>query len=138
MPSQMESLRFLLDDFRARVPHVVHILAVASDGLLVTADSTLDRDAADRLAAVSSGLVSLLRNAGLEFGAGGLSHNMTEFEGGYMFSMSVGTGASLLVLADRDCDLGTVSYEMTALVNRVGDALTPAARPVLQSVAWPG
>jgi predicted regulator of Ras-like GTPase activity (Roadblock/LC7/MglB family) len=121
-------LDFLLDDFRARVPHVVHAIAVSPDGLLSAADSRLDRDNADRLAAVCSGLLSLLRNAANSFGAGPLSHNLTEYADGFMFSMASSTGMCLMVLADRECDLGTVSYEMTALVNRVGDALSPAAR----------
>jgi predicted regulator of Ras-like GTPase activity (Roadblock/LC7/MglB family) len=121
-------LDFLLDDFRDRVPHVVHALAVSADGLLSAADSGLARDDADRLAAVCSGLLSLLRNASASFGAGELSHNLTEYADGFMFSMASNTGVCLLVLADRDCDLGTVSYEMTALVNRVGDTLAPATR----------
>jgi hypothetical protein len=121
-------LDFLLDDFRDRVPHVVHALAVSADGLLSAADSGLARDNADRLAAVCSGLLSLLRNAASSFGAGELSHNLTEYADGFMFSMASSSGVCLMVLADRNCDLGTVSFEMTALVNRVGDALTPATR----------
>ena len=34
----------------------------------------------------------------------------------------------LLVLAAPACDVGQVSYEMTELANRIGDALTPAIR----------
>jgi hypothetical protein len=51
-----------------------------------------------------------------------------------MFAMSTDT-ACLLMLADRECDLGQVSFELTNLVNRVGDALTPHARalPVVGS-----
>lgn len=119
---------FLLDDFRDRVPHVVHALAVSPDGLLRAADNGLARDDADRLAAVCSGLLSLLRNAGEAIGAGPLSHNLTEFAEGFLFSMAANTGVCLMVLAGRECDLGTVSYEMTALVNRVGEALSPAVR----------
>jgi hypothetical protein len=45
-----------------------------------------------------------------------------------MFSMAVSDGASLLVVADHTCDIGQVSYEMAELINKVGPALTPAAR----------
>lgn len=127
-PAASIDLGFLLDDFRSRVPHVVHALAVSRDGLLTAADRGLARDDADRLAAVCSGLLSLLRSAAESFGAGPLSHNLTEYADGFMFSMAASSGVCLMVLADRECDLGAVSYEMTALVNRVGDALTPAAR----------
>jgi uncharacterized protein len=131
-------LGFLLDDFRDRVPHVAHILAMSADGLLITADDGLPRDAAERLAATCAGLLSLLRGAGQELGAGGLSHNMAEYADGYLFAMAVApgpdagrpsAGACVLMLADRDADLGLVSYELTALVNRVGDVLAPAVRP---------
>jgi predicted regulator of Ras-like GTPase activity (Roadblock/LC7/MglB family) len=136
-PLGTQDLSFLLEDFRLRVPHVVHALAVSADGLLSAADRSLARDNAERLAAACSGLLSLLRNAGNGFGAGPLSHNLAEFQEGFMFQMATqtpaaqgagGPGACLLVFADRDCDLGTVSFEMTALVNRVGDALTPVSR----------
>lgn len=126
----MSDLGFLLDDFRKRVPNVLHILAMSPDGLLIAADQHLARDVAERLAATSAALLSLLRGAGQELAAGGLSHNLAEYEGGFLFAMSTSSlGACLLTLADRDADLGQVSYELTALVNRVGDALTPAARP---------
>ncbi len=131
MSGTTQDLGFLLDDFRDRVPNVAHMVALSADGLLVASDRTLDRDVADRLAAAASGLVSLLRVAGDVLGAGGLSHNMTEYGNGYLLTMSAGTGGCLVVLADPRCDLGTVSYEMTALVNRVGDALVPSARTAL-------
>jgi predicted regulator of Ras-like GTPase activity (Roadblock/LC7/MglB family) len=125
----MSDLGFLLDDFRKRVPNVLHILAMSADGLLIVADQHLDRDAAERLAATSAALLSLLRGAGQELDAGGLSHNLAEYDGGFLFAMSTDSlGVCLLMLADRDADLGQVSYELTALVNRVGDGLTPAAR----------
>ena len=128
MAVRTENLDFLLDNFLKRVPHVGHIIAVSGDGLLIAADTGLERDSADRLAAMCSGLLSLLRNAGLALNAGALSHTMATFDDGFVFAMSSDEGACLLMLADRECDLGQVSYEMADLVNRVGDALSPAAR----------
>jgi predicted regulator of Ras-like GTPase activity (Roadblock/LC7/MglB family) len=126
----MRNVDFLLDNFLKRVPHVVHILAVSLDGLLIAADSGLARDAAERLAATTATLLSLLRVAGDELGTGPLSHSLAEFDGGFLFGMSSADGACLLMLADRECDLGQVSFEMADLVNRVGDALVPTARPL--------
>jgi predicted regulator of Ras-like GTPase activity (Roadblock/LC7/MglB family) len=120
-------LDFLLDNFLKRVPHVAHIIAVSGDGLLVAADTGLTRDAAERLAAACSGLLSLLRVTGQELGVGPLSHNMSEYDAGFVFAMSTDT-TCLLMLADRECDLGQVSFELTDLVNRVGDALSPHTR----------
>ena len=48
--------------------------------------------------------------------------------GGYLFVTSIADGSALAVFADANCDIGMVGYEMTMLVNRVGQLLTPAAR----------
>jgi hypothetical protein len=40
----------------------------------------------------------------------------------------ISDGSSLAVLAALDCDTDLVSYEVTLLVEAVGEALTPAAR----------
>lgn len=121
-------LDFILNDFVYRVPHVTHVIAVASDGLLVAKNTELPGDDADRLAAIASGLVSLLSGAARSLQAEPVVSNLTEMNGGYMFSMAVSTGASLLALGSRECDIGQVGHELTELINKVGPALTPQAR----------
>lgn len=121
-------LSFLLNDFIDRVPEATHAVAVSADGLLIARSRALPPDEADRVAAVASGLVSLLRSAASHFQAGSVVSNLTELQGGFMFSMSVSSGASLLVLASRQCDIGRVSHELVDLINRVGPALTPRHR----------
>jgi predicted regulator of Ras-like GTPase activity (Roadblock/LC7/MglB family) len=123
-----EDLSFLLDDFRQRVEHVTHAIGVSADGLVVASTSGLPRDRADQLAAVAAGLTSLLKGASNLLDAGGVISNLTELGRGFLFSMAVSTGASLFVLASRECDIGTVSYEMSELINKVGPALTPDPR----------
>jgi predicted regulator of Ras-like GTPase activity (Roadblock/LC7/MglB family) len=49
-------------------------------------------------------------------------------ERGYLFIMSVRDGSCLAVLAAPSCDIGTVAYEMTLLVDRVGQQITPELR----------
>jgi predicted regulator of Ras-like GTPase activity (Roadblock/LC7/MglB family) len=118
-------LGFLLNDFVRRVPHVTHMVAVSADGLLVACDNALPPDAGDRLAAIVSGLVSLTRGAADSLQAGPVVSNLTEMAGGFMFSMSISTGASLLALAGLGCDIGQIGHELADLINRVGPALTP-------------
>lgn len=125
MTHPQTDLSFLLTDFANRVPHVAHALALSADGLQLARTPGLTVDAADQLAAVASGLTSLLAGAARVFESGPVYSNLTHMAGGFMFSMSVSTGASLLVLADVRCDVGQVSHEMTALIERVGPALTP-------------
>ena len=45
-----------------------------------------------------------------------------------MLIKAISDGSSLAVLAARQCDMELVSYEMTLLVEAVGEALTPALR----------
>lgn len=131
-------LDFLLNYFVDRTPEVTHAVAVSADGLLIARSRALPRDEADRVAAVGSGLVSLLRSAAQHFQAGQVVSNLTELQGGFMFCMSVSSGASLLALASRQCDIGRVSHELAELVNRVGPALTPNSRPELVYAAGSG
>jgi uncharacterized protein len=131
-------LGWLLDSFADRTPEVSHAIAISTDGLLVAATRNLRPDRADQLAATGSGLVSLLRGAARFFDAGAVISNVTQMDGGFMFSMAFSDGASLLVLAAPTCDVGQVSYEMTELANRIGDALTPAIRAAVAQGALPG
>jgi predicted regulator of Ras-like GTPase activity (Roadblock/LC7/MglB family) len=53
---------------------------------------------------------------------------MVDMQRGLLIVMAISDGSSLAVLAAADCDTGLVAYEMTLLVERVGNALTPAMR----------
>ncbi|NUR63372.1 MAG: roadblock/LC7 domain-containing protein [Catenulispora sp.] len=136
--SSMDNLDWLLNDFALRVPGVVHALAVSADGLVVAASGDLTEEQADNLAAVGSGLVGLLAGAARLLDAAPVHSNLTELRGGFLFSMSVSDGASLLVFAERQCDIGQVSYTMTELINQVGASLTPAARSRMLAREVPG
>jgi predicted regulator of Ras-like GTPase activity (Roadblock/LC7/MglB family) len=122
------NLGWLLDSFASRTPDVSHALAISTDGLVLAHTRALPRDRADQLAATGSGLVALLADAARFFDAGQVISNVTQLDGGFMFCMAFSDGASMLVLASPNADVGKVSYEMTELANRIGDALTPAVR----------
>lgn len=49
-------------------------------------------------------------------------------ERGLMFVIAISDGSSLAVLAGSECDTDLVAYEMSLLIEAVGDVLTPAAR----------
>ena len=123
-----QDLGWVLNDFVNRVPQVAHAVAVSADGLVLAASDRLPAESRDQLAAVGSGLVSLLRGAARFFQAGGVVSNVTELDGGFMFCMSVSSGASLLVLASPSCDIGRVGHELADLINRIGPALSPTSR----------
>ncbi|MDT9686915.1 roadblock/LC7 domain-containing protein [Streptomyces sp. P9(2023)] len=121
-------LDWLLDDLTRRVEYIRHALVLSNDGLVTGASSGLAREDAEHLAAVSSGLHSLARGSGRHFQAGRARQTMVEFDEALLFVTAAGEGSCLCVLSGADADVGQVAYEMTLLVNRVGEHLGVAAR----------
>lgn len=119
---------WLTNEFVRQVPGVAHAVVVSADGLLLTGSDDLPRERADQLSAVSSGLMSLTQGAARCFDAGAVTQTMVEMDGGYLFLMSISNGSCLAVLAAQNCDMGLVVYEMTLLVDRVGEQMTPGLR----------
>ena len=126
---------WLLTNFVESVPGVSHAVVVSSDGLLLTSSAGLPRDRADQLAAVASGMSSLTRGAARVFGAGEVLQTVVEMQLGCMLLMSITDGSCLAVLASPGCDMGLVAYEMTLLVDRAGELLTPELRSQLRIAA---
>lgn len=123
-----KGLDWLLDDLTKRVGYIRHALVLSNDGLVTGASSGLRREDAEHLAAVSSGLHSLARGSGRHFHAGRARQTMVEFDDALLFVTAAGEGSCLCVLSAAEADVGLVAYEMTLLVNRVGEHLGVAAR----------
>ncbi|MFJ9412915.1 MULTISPECIES: roadblock/LC7 domain-containing protein [unclassified Streptomyces] len=121
-------LDWLLDDLTKRVEKVRHAMVLSNDGLVTGASQALEKADAEHLAAVASGLHSLAKGSGLHFRAGRVRQTMVEFDEGMLFVTAAGDGSCLCVLAGADADMGQIAYEMTLLVNRVGEHLAVAAR----------
>jgi predicted regulator of Ras-like GTPase activity (Roadblock/LC7/MglB family) len=124
----------LITDFVRRVPGAAHAVVVSADGLLLGSSQGLPRDRAEQLSAVASGLISLTQGAARVFEAGDVAQTVVEMERGYLFLMQISDGSCLAVLAAPNCDIGLVAYEMTLLVERVGQQLTPELRAMLHGV----
>ena len=114
-------------------PTAAEAVVVSSDGLPMAKSEGLDRDAADRFAAVSSGLIGLAYGAAGRFGGGAVNEVIVEMENAFMFVTGISDGSSLAVVAGSDCDVGLVGYEMAVLVDKAGTVLTPELRAELQS-----
>ncbi|OEU96613.1 roadblock/LC7 domain-containing protein [Streptomyces oceani] len=121
-------LDWLLDDLIQRVSSVRHALVLSNDGLVTAKNQELDRPDAEHLAAVSSGLHSLAKGSGEHFRVGRVRQTMIEFDQGVLFVTAAGEGSCLCVLANAEADIGQVAYEMTLLVNRVGEHLGVGSR----------
>jgi predicted regulator of Ras-like GTPase activity (Roadblock/LC7/MglB family) len=53
---------------------------------------------------------------------------MVEFDDAVLFVTAAGAGSCLCVLSAAEADIGQIAYEMTLLVNRVGEHLRVDAR----------
>ena len=95
--------------------------------------SGLDRDAADRFAAVSSGLIGLAYGAAGRFGGGAVNEVIIEMENAFLFVTGISDGSCLACVANAECDVGLVGYEMAVLVEKAGAVLTPELRAELQA-----
>ena len=122
-------LDWLVTDFTARVPDVAHAVVVSADGVPLALSEDVPDGFAEHLAAIVSGLASLMQGAARIFEAGQPTQALVEMEGGLMLVKAISDGSSLAVLAAPECDTDLVSYEMTLLVEAVGEVLTPTARP---------
>lgn len=122
------TLDWLLDDMTGRLPGVRHVLLLSGDGLVTSTSRKLDRPNAERLAALASGLHSLAAGVGRHFTCGEVRQTMVEFEEGMLLVTTAGDGSRLCVLTTGHADIGQVAYEMTLLVNKVGEHMGLAAR----------
>jgi predicted regulator of Ras-like GTPase activity (Roadblock/LC7/MglB family) len=130
-------LDWLINDFVRATPDVGSAMVVSGDGLVLAASTVIGEALADRLAAVTSGLVSLAGGAAEMLDADPVRQTIVEMGGGYLFISSISAGSALAVFASGRCDMGLVAYEMAMLAARVGHALTPNPRPAAQQQPVP-
>ena len=134
---EAQNLNWLVSNFSRSVPGVAHAIVVSADGLLMAVSERLDRARADQLAAVASGLASLTQGGARCIEGGLVKQTVVEMNRGLLLVMAISDGSCLTVLVGSSCDVGVVAYEMTMLVSRAGDVLTPSLRAELQAALPP-
>jgi predicted regulator of Ras-like GTPase activity (Roadblock/LC7/MglB family) len=127
-----QDLNWLVTDFTLRVTDVAHAVVVSADGVPLALSEGIPEEHAEQLAAITSGLASLILGAARIFDAGLPTQALVDMQGGLMLIKAVSDGSSLAVLAAPECDTDLVSYEMSLLVEAVGEALSPALRGARQ------
>ena len=120
------SFSWLLNGFVENTAGVSDAVAVSSDGLLMAMSSSLERPAAEQLAAIISGMVSLGNGASQCFGFDGLEQVIVAMQRGFLFVSAISDGSCLGVVAGKGCDIGLVGYQTTLLVERAATVLTPS------------
>jgi predicted regulator of Ras-like GTPase activity (Roadblock/LC7/MglB family) len=125
LSSEAQQFNWLLSQFAGNTPEVIDAIAVSSDGLLVAMSNKMDRANADRLAAITSAMLSLAQGAGAVYDLGLPNKVIVDLDRGYLLVASISAGATLGVLATRSANLGNVAYEMAVFSNRAGEVITP-------------
>ena len=121
-------LDWLVTDFTERVANVGHAIVVSTDGVTLAKSAAIPEDRAGVVAAITSGLSSLMDGAARIFNAGPPIQALVEMQGGLLLVKAVSGAAVLAALAAPECDIDLVAYEMTLLVEEVGEVLTPPSR----------
>ncbi|WP_425718793.1 roadblock/LC7 domain-containing protein [Micromonospora sp. DT233] len=132
LSQEAQDVSWLVSGFAQRVPGVLHAIVVSSDGLLVAISDHLPRDHADKLSAVTSGLMSITAGAAQMFDGDIVKQTVVEMGRGYFLVMQIRDGSILATLAGSEADIGVVGYEMARLAKQAGEKLTPALRAELQ------
>lgn len=125
LSTEAANFGWLLDNFVRTVPDTRHTLVVSADGLLMAMSENLDRTSGDQLAAIVAGMSSLTRGASRQLRAGEVRQAIVEMDNLFLFLMSVSNGSVLAVVAEANCDVGLIGYEMAMLVSRTEATLTP-------------
>ncbi|HKE73323.1 MAG TPA: roadblock/LC7 domain-containing protein [Acidimicrobiales bacterium] len=138
LTEEARNFNWLLGTFVAETAGVTDAVAVSSDGLLIARSQTLDKTESEQLCAIISGCTSLALAADMALSGGGIERVIIAMQTGFLFVSAIADGSCLGVVATRDCDVGSVGYQTTELVTRVGELLTPALREELKQLAASG
>jgi predicted regulator of Ras-like GTPase activity (Roadblock/LC7/MglB family) len=121
-------LNWLLDNLVAGVPETHHAIVLSQDGLPLARSAKLSQDDAEHLSAIASGLQSLSRGVAHRFHGGPVRQTVIEMDNAFLFVTNAGQRAQLAVIASDQVDAGAAAYEMTRVVQQVGDYLSAAPR----------
>lgn len=127
------NLNWLLGRLCESVPAIKQAVVVSSDGLALARSDGVDRETAERLSAVSSGMIGLAYGSAGRFGAGRVSNVIVEMERGWLFVTGIRDGSLICCLTEKNVDMGSVAFEMSIFVQRVGESLTPDVRQELKA-----
>jgi predicted regulator of Ras-like GTPase activity (Roadblock/LC7/MglB family) len=120
-----QQFNWLLKQFATKTAEVLDAIAVSSDGLLIAMANPGNRDDADRLAAITSAMISLGQGASRVYNLGQTNKIIMDMDQGYLLVSAISAGSALGVLASRAADLGNLAYQMAVFANRAGSVLTP-------------
>ncbi|HKT02540.1 MAG TPA: roadblock/LC7 domain-containing protein [Rugosimonospora sp.] len=126
-PTSRNNLAWMLDGL-VEIPHVVYAIVLSTDGLIIQKSTRLPMDTAEVIAAGACSLYSLVRGVGQHFESGPVQQAIIEYGDRTLLVAEAGKNARLAVVCEQSVDMGTVGYEMSRLVTRIGEFLGTEAR----------
>ena len=131
-----QQLGWLITGLVERIPQARSALLLSADGLVRAKTPDLEKDDADYLAAIASGLWSLASGAGRKFAKSGAVRQVgVEMDGALLFVGAAGFGTCISVLTSDMADPGLIGFEMAQLVRSVRPHLETAPRRDAGAVA---
>lgn len=134
MTEVADNLNWLIGRLCESVPAIKQAVVVSSDGMAMAKSEGVDRETAERLAAVSSGMIGLAYGSAGRFGAGPVSNVIVEMQRGWLFVTGIRDGSLICCLTEKDVDMGAIAFEMSIFVQRVGESLTADVRQELKAL----
>ncbi|PWK81280.1 hypothetical protein C8D88_11848 [Lentzea atacamensis] len=122
---EAQNFNWLVTRFAQSTPGALAAIAVSSDGLLIATSPELVRENADRLAAITSAMLSLAGGVSDCHPLGPPDKVIVELGHGYLMVCTISISCALGVLASKQASLGTIGYEMAMFANRASSVLTP-------------
>src|SRR5438445_11882323 len=132
-PATDRDVDWLRDRLVGQVAGARYAIVLSDDGLVISQSKEIDREDAERLAAIATGQQSLARGVGDVFGGGGVLQIIVELANFWLFISAAGHGTHLAVLADQEVDAEVMAEAMHTLVRQVGQHLGTQARVAPQA-----
>lgn len=132
MSTNESNLDWMLNKLVTDVSGVEYAVVLASDGIPQSQSDGLDKEHADKLAAVAAGLRSVARTVSGTFRKGPILQNFVEMQDGYFFVVDAGQGACLAVVTNATVNVGMVANAMNRLTRRLGEHWSSSPRTVGQ------
>jgi hypothetical protein len=122
---EAQNFTWLLRTFASDTAGVIEAIVVSVDGLLMATSGADETEDTDRLAAISSSLLSLAIGVGQCYHMGDPDKILIQLTHGHLIVTTIRDDSVLAVLVSEQANLGTVAYEASVLAHRAGAALSP-------------
>jgi uncharacterized protein len=128
MSATTEQALRMLHDLRAAAPDIEAAAVVSPDGFIIASLLPTDVDA-DRMAAISAGMLALGVKTSADLRKGTLHQIFIRSEDGCVAVMNAGGEAALSVMSRKDSQLGLLFMEMRRTASQIGSLLSQPPEP---------